>query len=289
MEMAKYKIFLKSFLTLCYFVLSHSSIFAQLSQVDLSKFCEFTNSRKLKKELKSLVKSNNNVIKYNWKTEKEREVLDGFVTEIISLTEKSIISRNPITTKVNSFQFELLRVEDSINYIRIVKAPNNIIDTKEEENKEVLHFRASKNFKFFENEFEKFYSSEVNLESIFNTNTTYGTKGCGFIPIPTKERVKFNTIIEKKDSAQIIEWAKSGNVELQLYGIEGIYELTKRGVSFDSSIYYLIKQLESRKGFVSYCENCIYRKKEIRNIIPLINAKYRKQRRQIKKKAKKKY
>ena len=287
--MANHKGIQKPFIILCYFVLQYSSTFAQLNQIDFSNFCEFTNYRELKKELKSLAKSKKGNIKYKWKTEKEREVLDGFITEIISLTETSILSQNPITTKEYTFQFELLRDADSISFLRIVKAPNNIIDTKQKENKEILYFRISNNFKFFENEFEKFYSTQVNLESIFNTNTTYSSKGCGFIPIPTKDREKFNIMIEAKDSTQIIEWIKSGNVELQLYGIEGVYELTKRGISFDSSICNLIQELESRKGFVSYSENCVYWKKEIRNIIPLINAKYRKQKRQIKRKAKKKY
>jgi hypothetical protein len=97
---------------------------------------------------------------------------------------------------------------------------------------------------------------------------------CGIGGQDPKYREELNVLIENKDKKALLKWLSSATAELQLYAIDGILALSKKGVRFKAETYELIKFISQKEGNVYTCSGCIHWDRPIKEIVKNIFVKY---------------
>jgi len=98
---------------------------------------------------------------------------------------------------------------------------------------------------------------------------------CGFTGMPPEYRVTLNNLVEAKDSATIEGWLTSMVPEIQVYGVEGIYQLMEKGVAFDASVFERIDELSQYNTKIKTCAGCILRDETMAILIASLQKRYK--------------
>jgi len=98
---------------------------------------------------------------------------------------------------------------------------------------------------------------------------------CGFTGTPPEYRVTLNNLVEAKDSATIEGWLTSMVPEIQVYGVEGIYQLMEKGVEFEASVFERIDELSQYHTKIKTCAGCILRDERMSTIIASLQKRYK--------------
>ena len=97
--------------------------------------------------------------------------------------------------------------------------------------------------------------------------------GLGGLKLPHKKELE--KFISNNDKESITKLLKSGTVELQLFGIEGVCKLERKGIKFNESIYRIIDLIKNKNGCAIVCLGCTINNVKINDIVTGIQAKTR--------------
>ena len=106
-------------------------------------------------------------------------------------------------------------------------------------------------------------------------NTIQFGSSCGFAGMAPEYRLTLNNLVEAKDSATIEGWLTSMIPEIQVYGVEGIYQLMEKGVEFQSSVFERIDELAEMKTKIKTCTGCILRDENMATVIASLQRRYK--------------
>ena len=124
-----------------------------------------------------------------------------------------------------------------------------------------------------ENTYFDIYNSALNFDELFTDSILYGSR-CGIGGQNPEYREKLNLIIRNKDKKELKKWLVNATAELQLYAIDGILTLSKKGVRFKNDTYELIGIIIKKEGYVNTCSGCIRMKRTIKDEVSLLFEKH---------------
>ena len=115
------------------------------------------------------------------------------------------------------------------------------------------------------------YNNSINQQELFNNSNVYGS-ACSIVGQKPKMREENDVIVENKNIQLLTKWLKSTNTERQVYGIDGLYQLKKKGYKLTAEQLRLINIIKNKKGSLNICRGCIYSTDKISNIVKFILA-----------------
>jgi hypothetical protein len=99
------------------------------------------------------------------------------------------------------------------------------------------------------------YKTSLNRNELFIDTCVYGSS-CNLGQTP-ELREELNTFIENKDIIKINNWLTSQIAEKQVYAIDALYQLRKKGYKFTSEQKRLIEIISEKKDYINICRGCI--------------------------------
>ena len=120
-------------------------------------------------------------------------------------------------------------------------------------------------------DFFKTYKDSINQQELFNNSNVYGS-ACSIVGQKPEMREENDVIVENKNIQLLTKWLKSTNTERQVYGIDGLYQLKKKGYELTTEQVRLINIIKKKKGNLNICRGCIYSSDKISNIVKFILA-----------------
>lgn len=120
-------------------------------------------------------------------------------------------------------------------------------------------------------DFFKTYNDSINQQELFNNSNVYGS-ACSIVGQKPEMRVENDAIVVNKNIKMLTKWLKSTNAERQVYGIDGLYQLKKKGYKLTAEQLRLINIIKNKKGNLNICRGCIYSSDKISSIVKFILA-----------------
>lgn len=244
-------------------------LFAQEGEV-LYGNCQDFNYQKVENGLNDFRTYSTDKIKYNWTTELERELINGFFEQIIEFTKEVQEEDNADIYTIYTYRIKLIKKkEGKIAYYKVINVKNVKSNGKWVPTEIVLKEDSNNTFEQLKIDFKNAYFQPLNLEGLFETEIVYGNH-CGIDGMEPEYRARMNKLVESKDVKTLNRWLRSTTVEIQLYAIEGILTLKNEGVYFDKPVFDLIELIEKKEGTAYICSGCSYWNQPIKEIIERI-------------------
>ncbi|MFZ5554153.1 MAG: hypothetical protein ACOZCO_13635 [Bacteroidota bacterium] len=104
--------------------------------------------------------------------------------------------------------------------------------------------------------FKNTFPEELRYENLFCDTIVYG-HNCGLVATETSAGLRMKAAVEKNDKPLLLSWLQSGNTELQLYAVEGLYLLKKNGTEILPDELKMIRVIKNKKGEALSCSGDI--------------------------------
>jgi hypothetical protein len=242
---------------------------------ELKMYCQDFSHSRLVQKLDDLKKQSTVQSKFEWSTKLEREIIDNHVEKLIEVVNEVQDKDNLLSYSLSTHTIKLIYKADQIvcySLIKIVK----YVEKREEWlpiERVVAENSIPERLHALHLAYKKTYHTNLNFKELFVTDIIYGRQ-CGFAEQDPAYREKLNKLIATNNKKEISKWMKSATAELQLYAIEGIYALEKKGVQFDPSVLALLPIIEKKEGTVHTCAGCVSHNKPIQETVNEIRKEY---------------
>ncbi|MFN3195700.1 MAG: hypothetical protein ACE364_07130 [Chlorobiota bacterium] len=226
---------------------------------ELKMYCEKLDYNYLEKKLDSLKESSNNVLKYVWHVEIEREIVNDYSEGIIIFDKHIVDTLDNAVFYGDTYKIRYIKnINDKLIFCELAQKKYKGVEDDWIEY-EVVHFKDStEEIMKFKSDFKSIYSIPINMDGLFSTKIAYGWS-CGFIGKPPLYRKKLDSLLKNQNREELINWVGSPTLEIQFYAIEGILTLEKEGVQFESNVKEMIKIISEKEGFIKSCSGCMSR------------------------------
>jgi hypothetical protein len=250
------KFFLPLFFILCFHSIAGARVIPIQDRVDsalLTKdFVSFKNfSDNLSKSEKG--------IQCYW--EFLRELVSGY-NEGIFYFEKDGFS------SVSTFRITMLTTDSTIISFELSEQLyRKIKDDESEPYFEIKdQYKNDSLFALLQSSFKAVFGTELKESELFNESVVYGGH-CGYGGIERPEMQELDKMVMKKDRKGLDEWLQSANVEKQVYAVDGLSQLKRKGELITPEEMRMIHAIKNKKGEIRTCSGCIYGNKKISEVV----------------------
>lgn len=189
----------------------------------------------------------------------DRELVSGFLETKIKYEESYPDKDNPSVSTVVTYYLHILRNNDKIFYYKLIdyrhsNAPKN-----------VLYYKDKTVYNSLEKLFKTTFQSTIDSNHLFTADSqdiTYGSH-CGIVGRDPEYRVKLDKAVLAKDTSLLKKWLSSTYVELQVYGVDGFYQLKQKGLAPSPKVLKMIEAIKHKKDEIITCSGCMYFDQEI--------------------------
>ncbi|MCI5056198.1 MAG: hypothetical protein MRY83_08820 [Flavobacteriales bacterium] len=211
------------------------------------------------------LKTNNDSIKVTHLH--ERELIKG-ITEIV-LEVKKEIPIDEHTSKLEIFKLELINSNDKLVYYRVWDLRNSC-------NKHIyLNYYDAHGMNRIKSEYRRTYNFEIDSTHLFSDTVVYGYP-CEQLGTINPERDSLEKSIENNNPELSLTWLKSPNLELQLFGYEGLLRLIENGYKANQSTMEILETITEKKGLIGTTLECLFYRIRFEEVVKIINTRYNK-------------
>jgi hypothetical protein len=266
---------MKKILVIFFLLLSASFVKAHPILKGLEKSFESQKYADLQTYLDGLQDQSTVEIEYQYSTAIYREVVTGYFESKYEIEQRTLNEGSDRSWSVDRFFISVIHKGNAIIIYRIYEnfQTKNLVDEWIQTPKLIKELKDSAQIKYFENAFVNMYGAPLNFDDLFVDDIVYGSN-CGFGGGDPKYRQELNLIIQKKDKKTLLKWLTSATAEVQLYAIDGILELSTKGLRFKADTYDLIKIISQKEGDVYTCSGCIHWNRPIQETAKAIFVKH---------------
>lgn len=195
-----------------------------------------------------------------WIFDLEREIVADFFA-VQYLVDVNLKDNDSILE--NRFTLKIIRKDSTIVFYKLFDEKNKFEKSDE---KRLQELKAT---------YRKYYKTELDFTELFANEIRYGD-ACGIAGVKPKYRKILDSIITEKDVKTLIKWLKSPFSGLQVYAIEGIYELEKQGVYFEKEVWEIIDFVALKQQKINICSGCLGDNLSVTEIVKQIKKDYQK-------------
>ena len=266
---------MKNILILLLFITCTNSALTKSILDGLEKSYQSNKHNDLKEYLDGLRDQSTKKIQYRSQNLINREICSDYFESKYELEQSTLKEGTTGSYSVDRFTIRLIHLKNKILYYRIeeIKHEKNLIDKWVKVPHLVKEKRNTRAYENLEKTYLTIYPDSLNFEDLFVNNIAYGSN-CGIGGQDPEYRKKLNLLIEKKDKKTLLKWLSCATTELQLYAIEGILDLSRKGIRFKDDSYDLIKRISKKKGDVYTCSGCTHWNRPIHETVKAIFVMY---------------
>lgn len=241
-----------------FFLTFFSSILLSKEAEKLTAYCQNFSYSELENGLNDYKNQSSEKIEYDWIILPERELVNDFFEQVIRFRKSVQSDDNPSLYSMYEYRVKLIKhKKGQIAFYQIIEPKNIKVDGEWVETEIVLTGDSTDVWSKVRTDFLKTYSQPLKFDELFEMDIVFGSS-CGWGVQAPEYSGKLSRLLEANDTTSIINWLSSTTVEIQMYGIQGILAMQKKGYQFDDSVFELLKLIEEKEGNVSTCSGCTY-------------------------------
>jgi hypothetical protein len=212
------------------------------------------NFKKIESCLKKYKSERKRPVEFTYRESLNREIISSF-TECAFVFTEFHWDNEGVEGTSESYQLNLITFNGQIVYYKIGSGSfdlhsSTISDTKDEySNEETL--------KTLKNQYLNFFNRDLAIEDLFKNDIAYGF-GCGIAGTPPEQREQLKKLVEQKDIKTLDSWLISPTTELQIYAIDGFFQLKESGYKLTVEELAWINFVKKKRGKAYTCGGCSY-------------------------------
>lgn len=181
-----------------------------------------------------------------------RDIVIGY-KEIKIDVEESTPTEEKNTYSVYPYTMNLIVKGDSIVYCKLINLDIVGLPLR------VLKYKSGRELRQLRRNFKKIYGKRLKLKKLFQgfkEGYEYGKK-CGRSYKETIFRVKLIHAVENSDVKTLRKWTSSTITEVQVYGVEGLFQLKQKGFIPSTQDIKRVNAIKNKEGELYTCRGCI--------------------------------
>jgi hypothetical protein len=221
------------------------------------------NVTKLQSSLDSLQKTGN-VSDVWWVF--EREIVPQYEESICTFYCYQNQSNDQKAEIIFEYKINLIRCGDSIiRHLYIAKV--NVRDTVDYHLRfdTLDSYKDTTGFHKLDQSFKTIFKTAINEKDLFDNELIYGYR-CGLAGSAPYGYMKMSSYVEANDKAALVKWLQSASSQKQVYAVQGIYLLCKKGEKITPDEWKMIGYVKSKKGAIRTCSGCLHSWDEISEV-----------------------
>ena len=131
-------------------------------------------------------------------------------------------------------------------------------------------YKDEKAFSKLSASFKEAYQADLNEKELFVTDFVYG-EACGFSGTDPVGRRQVDKWVLEKNKPELLRWLKSTNTEKQVYAVDGLLQLRKRGMKLADNEMSVMKCIIKKRGTINACSGCTYYNGDIKIVAKNFN------------------
>lgn len=185
-----------------------------------------------------------------------RTLTTSFNERVIFMEESYGYDSTKTSWRINSYLISVIQGMDSIVFAQVDTLKSSFYLEKEPGSVPVFQFESANLMQKVEEEFKQIYRIGLKRDELFNLTIRFGLR-CGRGSWQTSEYSEISNYVDKKQINKLREYLTSTCLEMQLFGIQGFYELkTEENYSIKPEDQRLIDVILSKSGKAIYCRGC---------------------------------
>jgi len=259
-----------------------TNLSAQSLAKELVDFCLNSDAKTLVSDLKKLEKRETisfDEIVYHI----DYEIIENFQAQLFEIKNTEKVNAN--TSSISTYRLRIIIKNNELIFYELDQGHRNQKGIWITKSLITRHCGTSLYYEL-DKKYVAIYGVKIDLAQIFSTDFVYFIpQKASFFNCPFYEKREILTkVVENQDTITLLNWLKSGNVPLQLYAIEGIFQLTEKGISFPPNTWNWIELVQKKDGNVRRAVDCGSEQFPIYTLVRQIKAKHRKAKRMLKRK-----
>lgn len=199
-----------------------------------------------------------------------RSITDSIIEHVIEIQKNKRGEPKGIFNYVNTYSICILSYGERVSQA-LVLLDRNIKETDETwklVRGTLIIYENTDLLLITEAEFYSDYDAKIFYRDLYNKEIFYGFD-CWLYenedaPV---SRADIDKLGDLRDTNKIVTYLQSPNIEKQLFGLEGILLLEKKGYQVSTQTTSLIEKLKNRNSFVRYCRSHVIREMPSRYVI----------------------
>lgn len=188
--------------------------------------------------------------------------------EGVFIFEKSVPDEHdPNISHIYTFKVKLIATKTKVASYELSEQKNRKVADHWEPYDDPIHqFRDEKLLEELKNSFSTLFHAPLDEQDLFVNNLTYGER-CGIVGIPPKGRSQVIQFVKNGNKDELVNWLQSANSEKQVYAVDGLYQLSQKGIKLTENELQMIAFVMHKNGSISVCSGCMHSKDTIKSIL----------------------
>jgi hypothetical protein len=196
----------------------------------------------------------------------KRDITPIFQEAIVDIDESFPDKDKPGISTVYRYRINLIATDKEIVYYDFGNKASKSASWDDFELDVLDSLRNKRLMDSLQSSFSNNYATQLNWKELFIDTNVYGY-ACSIAGEMPDMRQELQIIISKKNYQILNDWLKSANTEKQVYAVDGLYQLKRKGYKLTGEQQKLISILKSKKGQLNVCRGCIYSSDSIGEIV----------------------
>jgi len=193
-----------------------------------------------------------------------RDIVKPYKEESYTVTKELEHKDNPSIYRIYSFSIDMIVNGDEIVFWRLQKSSSFGRDEQDKNTLPERIYKSERGFSEMKKMFRNVYSANLNEDEMFEKRIVYGY-ACSITGEDPKERKYINSLVKRRNVAELRKWLQSTNTEKQMYAVDAFCHLKQKGYKIGKNDLKLIHCILSKEGNIYVCRGCIYSSEDIKS------------------------
>lgn len=230
--------------------------------IAFKKYIDTTSSTYTKANAKSNVRA-------IWKL--KRDLTPNFQEGIVDIEESFPDKSRPGVSTVYGYRINLIATDSEIIYYDFAEKSHKTPHWDNFELEVIDSFRNSNMIDSLKTSFQKIFKTTLDNKELFVDKNVFGYR-CYIDASKPVMREQLDTLVKERNMKVLNSWLRSPNAEKQVYAIDGLLQLKRKGVKLTKDMLQLMEIIKRKKGYIQICIGCIQTNGDINFMVKEIMA-----------------
>lgn len=192
--------------------------------------------------------------------------------EGVFIVEKTVPDEhNPNISSTSLFRVKILAGKTQIVFYELSEQKyRKVADQWESVDETIAGFEDTLLIEELNYSFRALFRADLDEKDLFSNELVYG-EHCGFAGTYPEGRYEIMQFVKSGNKEELLKWLRSANSEKQVYAVDGLYQLCKKGAKLTEEELRMIAFVMHKNGRIQVCHGCIHSKDDIKVILAKFN------------------
>ncbi len=192
--------------------------------------------------------------------------------EGVLIVEKTVPdAHNPNVSSVFLFKVKILTGKTQTAFYELSEQKHRkVADQWESVDETIAGFEDTLLIEELNVSFRALFRADLDKKDLFSSELVYGER-CGFAGTYPEGRYQTIQFVKNGNKEELLKWLQSANSEKQVYAVDGLFQLCKKGAKLTEEELRMIAFVMHKNGRIRVCSGCLHSEDDIKTVLTKFN------------------